>query len=333
MDAHCVTCLAKYKFCSSCGGGGGIRHGRWRPRELFKKDHKTCSLPHIRVGNPANIRYVVYRIPSNTPGSTYNGLDPLPIGPPMSEIPHMHPTSAASIRALAGATAELARTYIAQMHDSTYVKDCPALAAMGPGGLWGHIQYLQQTATREAAAFVNGDFSATLPRELAPQRRAKRYLMVAYFPDQRKRRGAAAAGAPAKEGWILGGIVAFNWDIDRRVIWCAMGFWMGPSKYFQTGAILPNLLNGNNLRIQRDLDEDPTLPVPLHIASRVRKAIKTNPAHMKGMGMRKVEEYAGYVGMGVREAEELFFDYFTEVGVANEFDTYIVPWAERPRKF
>ena len=47
----CTLCCNTYLFCSECGGGGKHRTGKWRPKELFDKNRRTCSLPHVRVGN------------------------------------------------------------------------------------------------------------------------------------------------------------------------------------------------------------------------------------------------------------------------------------------
>jgi hypothetical protein len=53
VEYVCLPCGAKYLFCSECGGGGKTRTGKWRPKELFDQGRRTCSLPHIRIGNAA----------------------------------------------------------------------------------------------------------------------------------------------------------------------------------------------------------------------------------------------------------------------------------------
>lgn len=58
VEYTCLSCASKYLFCSECGGGGKTRTGKWRPKELFEPGRKTCSLPHIRIGN-ATLNYEV----------------------------------------------------------------------------------------------------------------------------------------------------------------------------------------------------------------------------------------------------------------------------------
>lgn len=52
IEVVCTTCDERYRRCSDCGGGGGQRLGvgKWRSKELFVGDRKTCSLPHVRLG-------------------------------------------------------------------------------------------------------------------------------------------------------------------------------------------------------------------------------------------------------------------------------------------
>lgn len=61
VEYVCTDCGDKYMFCSECGGGGKQRTGKWRPKELFEQGRRTCSLPHIRVGN-AEVHYKVIRV-------------------------------------------------------------------------------------------------------------------------------------------------------------------------------------------------------------------------------------------------------------------------------
>ncbi|KAJ3040434.1 hypothetical protein HDV00_010870 [Rhizophlyctis rosea] len=58
----CATCNAKYLFCSECGGGGRTRTGKYRPRELFEPNRRTCSLPHVRIGD-AEVKYRTVEVP------------------------------------------------------------------------------------------------------------------------------------------------------------------------------------------------------------------------------------------------------------------------------
>ncbi|KAJ3053545.1 hypothetical protein HK097_003974 [Rhizophlyctis rosea] len=58
----CASCNSKYLFCSECGGGGRSRTGKYRPRELFEPNRRTCSLPHVRIGD-AEVKYRTVEVP------------------------------------------------------------------------------------------------------------------------------------------------------------------------------------------------------------------------------------------------------------------------------
>ncbi|KAJ3041310.1 hypothetical protein HDV00_009582 [Rhizophlyctis rosea] len=62
VEFICVSCHAKYAFCTECGGGGKYRTGKWRPVQLFPPARKTCSLPHVRIGRGPFAR-TVWRVP------------------------------------------------------------------------------------------------------------------------------------------------------------------------------------------------------------------------------------------------------------------------------
>ncbi|KAJ8325839.1 hypothetical protein QVD99_001561 [Batrachochytrium dendrobatidis] len=69
----CKPCFDTYMFCSECGGGGKQRTGKWRPKELFEAARRTCSLPHVRVGN-AQIHYQVLVTGNELLPDTMNGI-------------------------------------------------------------------------------------------------------------------------------------------------------------------------------------------------------------------------------------------------------------------
>lgn len=52
IEVVCSSCDDKYRRCSDCGGGGGLRLGvgKWRSKQLFRVDRKTCKLSHTRLG-------------------------------------------------------------------------------------------------------------------------------------------------------------------------------------------------------------------------------------------------------------------------------------------
>ncbi|CED82567.1 hypothetical protein [Phaffia rhodozyma] len=53
VEFVCISCEEKYRRCTDCGSGGGARIGigKWRSKELFINNRKTCSLSHVRIGS------------------------------------------------------------------------------------------------------------------------------------------------------------------------------------------------------------------------------------------------------------------------------------------
>ncbi|KAA1476421.1 hypothetical protein DENSPDRAFT_807174 [Dentipellis sp. KUC8613] len=68
VEVVCASCLDKYRRCSNCGGGsarGGI--GKWRCKELFENNRKTCSLSHARLG-ARDMELAVWALPNDLAG-------------------------------------------------------------------------------------------------------------------------------------------------------------------------------------------------------------------------------------------------------------------------
>ncbi|GAA6023735.1 hypothetical protein JCM10207_000239 [Rhodosporidiobolus poonsookiae] len=64
VEVVCVSCDSKYRRCTDCGGGGGVRAGtgKWRCKELFPQGRKTCCLNHQRLGAFTDMEFDVYNI-------------------------------------------------------------------------------------------------------------------------------------------------------------------------------------------------------------------------------------------------------------------------------
>ncbi|KAM0793262.1 hypothetical protein ACM66B_000724 [Microbotryomycetes sp. NB124-2] len=62
VEIVCASCDEKYQRCSDCGGGGGVRLGvgKWRSKQLFPPNRKTCSLSHARLGALSDMIYDVH---------------------------------------------------------------------------------------------------------------------------------------------------------------------------------------------------------------------------------------------------------------------------------
>ncbi|SCV71422.1 BQ2448_3010 [Microbotryum intermedium] len=59
VEVVCSHCDSMYQRCSDCGGGGGLRLGvgKWRCKQLFVGNRKTCSLSHLRLGAMSDMLY------------------------------------------------------------------------------------------------------------------------------------------------------------------------------------------------------------------------------------------------------------------------------------
>lgn len=73
VELVCNPCGAKYLFCSECGGGGRHRTGKWRPRQLFVPGRRTCSLPHVRIGD-ATVQYRVIDVATELTEDALKGV-------------------------------------------------------------------------------------------------------------------------------------------------------------------------------------------------------------------------------------------------------------------
>ncbi|KAA1467456.1 hypothetical protein DENSPDRAFT_769462 [Dentipellis sp. KUC8613] len=68
VEVVCASCSNKYRRCTNCGGGsarGGI--GKWRCKEIFEDDRKTCRLSHERLGG-RDMELAVWDILTELPG-------------------------------------------------------------------------------------------------------------------------------------------------------------------------------------------------------------------------------------------------------------------------
>ncbi|BGP12716.1 hypothetical protein JCM10213_008854 [Rhodosporidiobolus nylandii] len=75
IEVVCASCDSKYKRCTDCGGGGGARAGtgKWRSKELFHGNRKTCCLNHQRLGAFPDMEYDVHKV-SDIPADELDDL-------------------------------------------------------------------------------------------------------------------------------------------------------------------------------------------------------------------------------------------------------------------
>ncbi|CAE6459800.1 unnamed protein product [Rhizoctonia solani] len=63
IEIVCNSCFSRYARCSDCGGGSGrVGVGKWRCKEMFQGNRKTCRLSHARLGH-GELEIGVWRAP------------------------------------------------------------------------------------------------------------------------------------------------------------------------------------------------------------------------------------------------------------------------------
>lgn len=64
VEVICTSCSSKYRRCTDCGGGGGVRLGvgKWRCKEMFAEGRRTCKLSHLRLGKFEEMTYEIWKI-------------------------------------------------------------------------------------------------------------------------------------------------------------------------------------------------------------------------------------------------------------------------------
>ncbi|CAE6427546.1 unnamed protein product [Rhizoctonia solani] len=63
IEIVCISCSSRYSRCSDCGGGSGrVGVGKWRCKEMFQGNRKTCRLSHARLGH-GELEIGVWRAP------------------------------------------------------------------------------------------------------------------------------------------------------------------------------------------------------------------------------------------------------------------------------
>ncbi|KAJ3100735.1 hypothetical protein HDU97_001962 [Phlyctochytrium planicorne] len=63
VEPICRDCVENFDLCTRCGGGGTWRSGKWRPRQLFHDERRTCSLSHDRLGSITRFQITTYKCP------------------------------------------------------------------------------------------------------------------------------------------------------------------------------------------------------------------------------------------------------------------------------
>ncbi|KAI8590389.1 hypothetical protein BDZ88DRAFT_415129 [Geranomyces variabilis] len=165
IESVCVTCYAKYGFCSECGGGGTYRTGKYRPRELFQAGRRTCSLSHVRVGRSHPVRY------------TFEAWD----------LERMDPT-------LRNLRAEQVAHYFVET--ATKIVACAQVMEFTVGvKTWEDVQRRRVGSREEIMALIDGTCHSEADGTPPP----RRYLGVAWMPvpGPRSKRAETAANNAA----------------------------------------------------------------------------------------------------------------------------------------
>ncbi|KAJ3128623.1 hypothetical protein HK101_005370, partial [Irineochytrium annulatum] len=290
-------------LCSSCGGGSTLRTGKWRPKQMFEAGRKTCSLSHVRVGNPSGFRVITYRIPVKWPAldggvpnlSWFQSYgDPMDDGVPFSGLP---PDEA--ITALA--------TSLSKFSEETYIHTWDAISMLTTRGLTNDISTwnrLKRSCDDETAAmdrFMRGAFSDHVMTHPGPILGCpvRRYISVLFFPRPKRRRGNEDRVQGGDAGkWIIGSALAYQWNIRDRHLYR----YRNTSKVHASPkvSLLPYVLGSCLRGIGADLVADPRLLPPLHTSAPFPLGtFDTDDARamLYGMfGVRPIDEYLREVG-------------------------------------
>ncbi|KAI8837056.1 hypothetical protein BC829DRAFT_447769 [Chytridium lagenaria] len=355
VEVICVKCFTDFKFCSKCGGGGLWRSGRWRPKELFAEGRKTCRLPHIRPGNPAQFKYAIYRIPvTGVPEmDPYGGYllkgDSTRLevytSEPMQNVPYADlPITEAQDR-LATDVSQFWST--ASLNS---IADALTMQRANFAETWTMVSDTDREFTRQLDLIARGQFNPDADLERLRGKRVRRFLGIAFFPNPkntkkraRKKAEDVTGDTTQKNGtsaaqdepeYLIGGSATCQWFIEDQHLCWRFGISLG-----QTGlhpnSMIPILMVNIFARLKQDFaSEKISPPLPLHFwgfpvwgqgRERTRKSILPEVLRFGG---KSIEDYAEIIGSTEEELRELLVEGVMPPDMLAERDIFIVGWQE-----
>ncbi|KAJ3195886.1 hypothetical protein HK101_010718, partial [Irineochytrium annulatum] len=345
VEPFCQRCMTDFKFCTNCGGGGQWRSGKWRPKEMFQKDRRNCSLHHIRVGATASHRYIVFRCPVQTPGSSLmtpaSALN-CPLDPHVSgrsglasdAIPYVqHRDWTEGIRELKRDVLDCWRSSFLQAYAEASI-----MTAAGGGianGSFARLESHMATEMESLDLFVSGGFREGR-RGWGHERAFLRNLAVAFIPDPRSPRrkngseesgaggslaSASAVGGGAMAGYVMAGFAAMEWNVTERHVWLQELGSFG-QQGMSGNSILPSLFAALQERGDADIQywatmvDGMSVPRPLYLWSHHEPKYNTQKDKLVysfyKSGFKQLEDFAIVKGLDPAVAKDLFVDHLMD---------------------
>ncbi|KAJ3191320.1 hypothetical protein HK101_007881 [Irineochytrium annulatum] len=347
VELYCRPCLSTYRklaaripripwifnhwlfinseLCKSCGGGGVNKSGKWRPTQLFKDGRKTCSLPHLRLGNPSTFRYVVYRCPLAT--DPVKDITPFVVGEPFPDgrpTPHSGLPYQSYITSLRDEVVEAGRLFWLN-----YQAEAHAMRDFSTLCTYDKIDQRERIGRMEIDRFIRGVFRPGV--DTAPggaPRRVRRYLPVAYVPDPKARKGGVGDAHP----YLNGGFTLYTWDLDRRSLHCGITRTLQQHS-LGSSAILNSIITGTLSLIVREMEEsNGALEKPLHVWTFFRRREKRSEGQIRAvlrrLGLMPMDEYAKKIGISMEDATALFDNQFEEEETWRDMEIFCGSWNE-----
>ncbi|KAJ3106658.1 hypothetical protein HDU97_005810 [Phlyctochytrium planicorne] len=289
------------RFCTKCGGGGQWRTGRWRPKELFDSNRKTCSLPHLRLGELSKFKFVCYRIPVHNAASepvpklkgyvqgsiqAYTNMsDPdvemdssvaLEASVDDPTIPYTHLPMDKAIRRMAEDVSEFW-----DMASVTTLADAQTMRGLTYASNWGDMCRVRELFKANLTTFVMGRFGDGFEPGEYMGRRFRRYVTLGFSPAEKgesgKSGGASTVFGPSagsgqredpamdtRRGWRIVGCVCHMWDLETSQIMARFSTTLGQFG-FHPGSLLPKLSAAAGERILLNRVENSGVPRPLFV--------------------------------------------------------------------
>ncbi|KAJ3204624.1 hypothetical protein HDU67_009399 [Dinochytrium kinnereticum] len=317
VEVVCDKCVIDFDFCTQCGGGGSHRTGKWRPRQLFKANRRTCTLSHTRIGDMDKYHAVSYRCPWERlrefqPGNdsvSISSFDPEPIierSDPAVEAflrgpAHLPPLQGSSLlRQAAG--------HVADLHSHAYHTffALPAVMRMVEFlGSWDLLNTRCRRIQDELDMLIMGGHKAIPPGRIVGE--VRRFAALAHILRTGKTSAAMKKKEQTDNATIMAvGVTTCQWHVNERHVLLALGVVLGNGSLDKSGSMTHTLHTSMIRRIHNDV-KDGQIPAPLHVWTLYRRRLSgisagAEPELMRA-GFSPIDEYCSRWGLDQKELE------------------------------
>ncbi|KAJ3104513.1 hypothetical protein HDU97_009126 [Phlyctochytrium planicorne] len=344
VETVCDSCVKQFDFCTQCGGGGCFRTGKWRPRQLFKANRKTCMLSHTRVGDLDNYHAVSYRCPwerlpeftdlTKTPSK----FDPQPI------VERNDPIIAAFLRGGTDVASPItgsmllrqAADHVAELHSHAYHTFFAIPAVMRVVEFLGSWELLNARCNKiqeELDMLILGGHNPIPPnRQLSGE--VRRFAAVAHVvkagkPAVKRKDVDNGVGNIAPTIFAVG-LTTAQWMVAERHVLLALGVVLGTGSLDKPGSMTHTLHASMMRRILNDVKTE-GLPVPLHVWTLYRRKLSGvsagNEPELVRAGFKPIDEYCTAWGYSRTELENSLESFiFDNNFVHFNYTIFIARW-------